>query len=76
MGGTIPEVEVADDANRASIGRPHCEGNAVDRSHDAVEMGDMCSQDIPETLMAPLADEICIHLSKSREETIRIVNDL
>ena len=76
MGGSIPEVEVADDANRASIGRPHCEGNAVDRSHDAVEMGDMRSQDLPETFVASLADEIGIHLSKSREEAIRIVNDL
>ena len=69
MAAGIPEIEVADDADAACIGRQHDKAHTV----EAIQRHRMRAQLVVETLMRAFAQQIQIEIGQKRRKSIGIV---
>ena len=69
----VPVVEFADDAHGTGVGGPHGESGTGGLA-ELVGVGlHVCTQDVPEVLVATLRDEVCVHLAQRGQVTIGVV---
>jgi hypothetical protein len=67
----VPEVEVADDADRARRRRPHRERGP----DDALDLAHMCAEALVDALVPPLRGEVEVELPEGGRERVRVVDD-
>lgn len=69
----VPAVEAADDADGPGVRRPDREGDAPVRLRDAPVLPVVCAEDVPEALVAALAEEVEVEVAHGREEAVGVV---
>ena len=70
----VPGVEVADHAHRAGVGRPHREGDALDRAARGLVPADVRAEHLPQPLVAALADQVLVELAERGHPAVRVVD--
>ncbi|CAB4930120.1 unannotated protein [freshwater metagenome] len=73
VGGAVPEVEVAGDANSLRVRCPDGERDAADRTERGRVLAHVRAEHLPELLVAALADEMEIDLAEGGEESVGVV---
>ena len=70
MEAAVPAVEVADDPHGPGVGRPHRER----RAGDALVLADVGAEQLPQLVVAALADQVEVELAERRPEPVRVVD--
>ena len=65
----VPEIEIADHADAARVGREHHEGHAI----DAFELHRMGAELVVELEMRALAEQMQIEIAEDRREAISVL---
>jgi hypothetical protein len=71
-----PAVEVAGDPQALGRGRPDREAGPGDRAGRGVVVADVGAQDVPEPLVAALADQVQVDLAERGQPAVRVVDDV
>ena len=71
-----PAVEVAGDADAVRGGRPNREAGAGDRARRGVVGAHVGAQDVPQALVAALADQVQVDLAERRQPAVGVIDDV
>ena len=68
----VPAVELTDQVHPLGIRGPHREGHPVDHAIGGGETARMGAEDLPETFVAALGEQVQVHLAQSRQEPVAV----